>query len=77
MNFNKQDNWSDHPQYSDQKIYWSKISGTQDKTIFRAFHRNKEWKIRLNNFPEEPLYTLVVDGLEIIHFNEWPPTWFK
>jgi hypothetical protein len=28
--------------------------------------------IRMNDFSDEPLYTLVVSGAEVIHYNDWP-----
>ena len=31
--------------------------------------------IRLGDFPEEDLYTLIVDGVEVGAFNDWPSTW--
>lgn len=34
-----------------------------------------QWALRLNDFPDEPLFTLVAEGAEIIHFNDWPAEW--
>jgi hypothetical protein len=37
---------------------------------------NKQlWKIRLNDFPEEPLYTLFIEGYPVFDFDEWPDNW--
>ena len=36
---------------------------------------NKQWVIRINDFPEEALYTLMVDGKAVIDFSDWPYTW--
>jgi hypothetical protein len=36
---------------------------------------SSQWSIRLNDFPSEPLYTLFVDGREIVDFNDWPSGW--
>ena len=33
--------------------------------------------LRMNDFPEEPLYTLVVDSREIESFDDFPPAWSK
>ncbi len=35
------------------------------------------WTICLNNFPDEPLYTLLIDGEAEVDFDDWPPTWTK
>jgi hypothetical protein len=31
--------------------------------------------IRLNDFPDEHLYTLIVDEVEIADFSDWPEWW--
>jgi hypothetical protein len=31
--------------------------------------------IRLNDFPAEPLYTLLCDAAPIESFDNWPPSW--
>lgn len=31
--------------------------------------------IRLNDFPAEPLYTLLCDAVPIQSFDDWPPSW--
>lgn len=33
--------------------------------------------IRLNDFPEAHLYTLIVDDREIISFDDWPENWTR
>jgi len=37
----------------------------------------KEWFIRLNDFPEEPHYTLLIDNLEMFNFDDWPVDWIR
>ncbi len=36
---------------------------------------NLVWKIKLNNFPEEPMYTLYIDNKAILTFDDMPTTW--
>jgi hypothetical protein len=36
-----------------------------------------EYVIRVNDFPEEVFYTLIVDNVEQIHFDVWPSSWTK
>ncbi len=31
--------------------------------------------IRINDFPDNPLYTLISDGRELESFDEWPEHW--
>jgi hypothetical protein len=33
--------------------------------------------IRVNDFPAEPLYTLLVEGQPIADLEDWPPAWTK
>jgi hypothetical protein len=33
------------------------------------------WRIRLNGFPDEIMYTLIVDGKEARAFHDWPERW--
>ena len=31
--------------------------------------------VRVNDFPAEPLYTLIVDGDELVDLDDWPTVW--
>lgn len=33
------------------------------------------WQVRVNDFPANALYTLIVDGREIGDFDDWPNGW--
>ncbi len=35
------------------------------------------WRVRLGDFPAEPLYTLLIDGFEVVRLDTWPATWTK
>ena len=75
MNFELQDNWSDFPEYAGISLKWVKCASVVSGVVFESMFRDRIFKVRLNDFPEEPLYTLIVDGEEIINFNEWPSEW--
>jgi hypothetical protein len=33
--------------------------------------------IRINDFPAEPLYTLLIDGKEVEDLEDWPSAWVR
>jgi hypothetical protein len=37
----------------------------------------QRWQARVNDFPDEVLYTLVVDGVAVGDFNDWPKRWLR
>jgi hypothetical protein len=77
MDFSIQDNWSEVPGYRGKALSWEKQQGASKQHILHTTVEKENWWIRLNDFPDEPLCTLIVDGYEIIHFNDWPPEWKK
>jgi hypothetical protein len=36
---------------------------------------DERWEVRVNDFPAEPLYTLLADGRELIDLDDWPEVW--
>lgn len=45
---------------------------------YRTTWNDRTYTIRKNDFPAEPLYTLLVDGTtEVEDFDDWPPAWNK
>jgi len=55
-----------------QKIFWQKH--LSNKRFFFHYEEGNLILLRINNFPEEPLYTLI-DSLEIIDFDDPPQQW--
>jgi hypothetical protein len=39
--------------------------------LFEAAVADSRWLVRLNDFPDEPLYTLLIDDTETLHFEDW------
>jgi len=35
------------------------------------------WSVRVNDFPAEPLYTLLVNGASIGDVEDWPAPWTR
>lgn len=36
-----------------------------------------QWRVTLGDFPDEPLYTLFVDGNRVGDFDDWPAVWTR
>jgi len=35
------------------------------------------WRIRVNDFPAEALYSLLIDDAEVLDFDDWPDAWAR
>ncbi len=59
--------------FFEDPIFWIKSNDPEYpyKTNFNGVHMS----LRMNDFPEARLYTLIVEGIIIESFDEWPPTW--
>lgn len=42
---------------------------------YAAAANGRDWLLRVNDFPADALYTLIVDGQEIGDFDDWPGGW--
>jgi hypothetical protein len=68
-----EDDWASIPEYRTSDAEWRYADSTE--YLLAAEIGSNQWRIRLNDFPAEPLYTLFVDGRAIIDFNDWPTGW--
>jgi hypothetical protein len=59
--------------YFDQRIGWSKTDSAEFP--YEATVGKERWRIRLNDFPPEPLYTLLINDEAVGSFDEWPSHW--
>jgi hypothetical protein len=61
------------------KLFASRVEWTVDPDDFswlRASFRGSEVFLRINvAFPDEPLYSLLVDVAETVDFDDLPPQW--
>jgi hypothetical protein len=35
------------------------------------------WAVELGDFPDEPLYSLWIDGRKVGEFDDWPTSWTR
>ena len=67
--------WFRHPQVW-RPVPWRTASGGS-KIKFEAAVGDSRWTVRMNDFPDEPLYTVLIDDVEVMHFDDWPWIWKK
>lgn len=58
-----------------QAVAWVKTDRAEFP--YTAEVKGQTWLIRINNFPEEPLYTLLIENQEIGSFDDWSTVWYK
>lgn len=46
-------------------------------TPWRSQSGRHSLTVRLNDFPDEALYSLLVDGTVVAHFDDWPALWTR
>ena len=73
MDFDVADNWDELQGLSDTKVSWLETHDT--RFPYHATVNQQDWRIRMNNFPDKPLYTLIIEGRETIHFTKPPSGW--
>ncbi len=59
--------------YLAEKIVWRKTS--DPKHPYAAEVEGEKCIIRLNDFPDEHLYTLIVNEVEVADFDNWSAQW--
>jgi hypothetical protein len=55
-----------------QEVYWERV--TPQGVEYVATVKGHLCRLRMNNFPEEPLYTLTV-GTERVNLDDAPKSW--
>jgi hypothetical protein len=74
--FEISNNWKDHPDLR-RFVVWIPVDSQLSGFICIAQSGTSHWAVRMNDFPDEPLYTLLIENEEIIHFDDWPSFWGK
>jgi hypothetical protein len=73
--FSLANNWADVPEVK-RPIPWITAGGNEG-ICFSAEVNGRIWSLRLNDFPDEPAHTLLIEGEEILHFDDWPDFWAR
>jgi len=58
-----------------RKIQWTETG--EDVSPYQASVNGENWVIRINDFPAEHLYTLIIDEQEAEEFDDWPSSWLR
>ncbi len=61
--------------YLAKNIAWKRT--TDPHYPFAANVEGEKCAIRLNDFPDEHLYTLIANGKEIVSFDDWSAKWTR
>jgi hypothetical protein len=56
-------------------IVWEETGGGEFP--YRATLAGQTLTIRINDFPAEPLYTLLIEGKEVEDLEDWPSAWVR
>lgn len=59
--------------YLEEQVTWTR---KEDPNYpYEAWSDGDKLVIRLNDFPDENLYTLIVNEKEVASFDDWPKQW--
>ena len=61
--------------YFEEKVIWKQ--GVDSNYPYEVEFNGEKLVIRLNDFPDENLYTLIVNNVEVASFDDWPEQWTK
>jgi hypothetical protein len=58
---------------SARRVAWRRTASAEHP--YEAEVDGRRWTVRVNDFPAEPLYTLLVDGESAEDLEAWPEAW--
>jgi serine/threonine protein kinase/putative methionine-R-sulfoxide reductase with GAF domain len=59
--------------YLDEPIIWNEALDAEYP--YECTYDGAKFRIRVNDFPAEHLYSLLVDDTEVVSFDDWPANW--
>ena len=63
-----------------EKLLATRVRWTENEDPVRRWVArvgSEDWIVSIGDFPDEPLYTLTVDGNHIGDFDDWPSAWTR
>jgi hypothetical protein len=60
---------------SSQRILWRQ--GPSALMPYEAEVEGQRWQVRVNDFPAEGLYTLLIEGTPAEELEAWPEAWTR
>ena len=73
ISFSNSDNWNEVDDIPKDIIWTRSIKNGCIPYVSKNYIN--QYSIKVNDFPDEPLYTLISYKNEKIHFDDWPPFW--
>ena len=58
-----------------RRVSWRRTASAE--LPYEADVDGARWTVRVNDFPAEALYTLLVDGAPVEDFDGWPAAWTR
>jgi hypothetical protein len=58
-----------------RRVEWRRTASAEHP--YEAEMNGRRWTVRVNDFPAEPLYTLLIDGVPAGDLEEWPAAWVR
>ncbi len=55
------------------EVTWLSVNDPEQP--YQAVVSNVTWQIRLNDFPAQPLYTLLINNQPLGDLDDWPACW--
>lgn len=63
------------PNWKEKPVVWEHTG--DGEFPYRAQVEGQSFIIRINDFPDEPLYTLIIDDEEFENIEDWPAPWVR
>ena len=58
-----------------RRVEWRRTASAEQP--YEADIDGRRWTVRVNDFPAEPLYTLLIEGVAAGDLDEWPAPWVR